>query len=116
MSPPPGLSDPYDEFKDEIRNHIEFILRYYDGINTRSLAIQKELNQLKYFLDLKKSRSLTSTSDDDDRKVYVTRQKLYLNKLNTKHILLPNQTTLDYYKVKFEHDIYIYVWKLNYRL
>ena len=73
MSPPPGLSDPYDEFKDEIRNHIEFILRYYDGINTRSLAIQKEIQTLKYSLDFKRSQSLTNTIDDDDEKIYDTR-------------------------------------------
>ena len=54
MGPPTGLSDPYDEFKNENRKQMELELRYYDGINTRSTQIQKELNQLKYVLDLKK--------------------------------------------------------------
>ena len=74
MSPPPGLTDPYDEFKNEIRKQKEFILKYYDGINTRSLAIQKELQNLKYLLDLKKSKSFTNARDDGDKTVYDTRQ------------------------------------------
>ena len=40
-NPPPGLDNPYDEFKNEIRNQMESILKKYDGINTRSIAIQK---------------------------------------------------------------------------
>ena len=75
--PPPGLDNPYDEFKDEIRKQMKLILKYYDGINTRSLSIQKEIQTfLTYLLDLKKSKPLTSTSDADDLKVYETMHKM----------------------------------------
>ena len=41
MSPPPGLSDTYEELKNEIRKQMELILEYYDGIYIRSLSISK---------------------------------------------------------------------------
>ena len=48
MLPAPGLDNPYDEFENEIRKQMELILKYYDGIHTRSLAIQKEIQNPKY--------------------------------------------------------------------
>ena len=78
--------NPYEEFKIDIRNTMQLILKYYDGVNTRSLAIQKEIQNLHYILDLKKTESLNPT---DDIKIFESRQKMYLNKLNSKQILLP---------------------------
>ena len=34
---------------------------------------------------------------------------MYLTKLNTKHILMPKPATLQYYRIKFANDIYIYI-------
>ena len=84
---------------------METILKYYDAINTRTINIQKELNQLRYLLELKKSRTVKELSDDD-KKQYETKQKMYLGKLNKKEILNPKETTLQYYSIKFENDLY----------
>ena len=43
-----------DDIATEIRQNMETIIKYYDSINTRTINIQKELNQLKYLLELKK--------------------------------------------------------------
>ena len=85
---------------------MELILKYYDGINTRSLQMQKELQELWYLLDLKKSKTITNTPNEDEKKIYETKLKMYLTKLNTKQILSPKPQTLDYYKIKFENQIY----------
>ena len=37
---------------------METIIKYYDSINTKVINIQKELNQLKYLLELKKRKSI----------------------------------------------------------
>ena len=76
-----ALENPYEDFKIEIRKQMELILKYYDCVNTRSLAIQKEIQNLHYILDLRKSKSMNTV--DDDVKVYESRQKMYLNKLVT---------------------------------
>ena len=43
---------------------MEIIIKYYDSINTKVINIQKELNQLKYLLELKKSKSIMQEEDD----------------------------------------------------
>ena len=50
---PTDESDKYEEFKLDKRQHMELILTYYDAINSRSINSQKEMNQLKYLLELK---------------------------------------------------------------
>jgi len=101
---PPSEETPED-IASEIRKNMETILKYYDAINTRTINIQKELNQLRYLLELKKSRTVKELSDDD-KKQYETKQKMYLGKLNKKEILNPKETTLQYYNIKFENDLY----------
>ena len=64
MSPPDEL-DKYDELKLEIRKQMELIRKYYDGINTPSLCIQKELQNLNYLLELKKSKSISNLPEED---------------------------------------------------
>ena len=103
MLPPP--EETPEDIASEIRKNMELILKYYDSINTRSINIQKELHQLKYLLELKKSRTVKELTDDD-KKQYETKQKLYLGKLNKKEILNPKETTLQYYNIKFENDLY----------
>ena len=102
MSPPPEEED----IASEIRKNMETIIKYYDSINTRTINIQKELNQLKYLLELKKSRTVKELTEDD-KKQYETRQKMYLGKLNKKEILQPKESTLQYYKIKLYNDYYI---------
>ena len=87
MSPPPGLENQYEEFKNEIRKQMDLILNYYDGIKARFLQITKEILNLKYVLELKKARSIANVPDGDEKKLFDTRQKMYLTKLNTKQIL-----------------------------
>ena len=103
MLPPP--EETPEDIASEIRKNMELILKYYDSINTRSINIQKELHQLKYLLELKKSRTVKELTDDD-KKQYETKQKMYLGKLNKKEILNPKETTLQYYDIKFENDLY----------
>jgi hypothetical protein len=103
MLPPP--EETPEDIASEIRKNMELILKYYDSINTRSINIQKELHQLKYLLELKKSRTVKELTDDD-KKQYETKQKMYLGKLNKKEILNPKETTLQYYNIKFENDLY----------
>ena len=45
----------HDDIGVEIRKNMEIIIKYYDSINTKVINIQKELNQLKYLLELRKS-------------------------------------------------------------
>lgn len=104
MSPPPEEED----IASELRKNMETIIKYYDSINTRITDIQKELNQLKYLLESKKSKPMKELTDDD-KKEYETKQKMYLGKLNKKEILHPKETTLNYYKIKFVNDQYIIV-------
>ena len=102
MTPPPEEED----IASEIRKNMETIIKYYDSINTRTINIQKELNHLKYLLELKKSKTVKELTDDD-KKEYETKQKMYLGKLNRKEILNPKESTLSYYKIKFVNDVYI---------
>ena len=104
MLPPP--EDTPEDIASEIRKNMEIIIKYYDGINTRTLNIQKELHNLKYLLELKKSKAINDATDDD-KKQYETKQKMYLGKLNKKEILTPKESTLNYYKIKFVNDEYI---------
>ena len=86
MSPPPEEADKYDEFKYEMRKHMESILNYYNGINTRSLSIQKEFHNLRYLLELKRSKTISIFRDEDNQTLYETKHKMYLTKLSTKQI------------------------------
>ncbi len=59
-----------DDIAAEIRKNMEIIIKYYDSINTKVMNIQKELNQLKYLLELKKSKSIMQ--EEDDKKTILT--------------------------------------------
>ena len=77
----------------EVRKQMELTLKYYDGINTRSVCIQKELNKLNYLLELKKSKSI-SNLPEEDKKVFETKQRMYLYNLNSTQITNPKAETL----------------------
>ena len=106
--PTENIEEPYEELKKEIRKQMELILKYYDGINTRSLQIEKDLQQLKVLIKLKqKINYISNELTNDDKKQYETKQKMYIGKLNQKQILTPKETTLKYYKIKLVNDKYI---------
>ena len=94
-----------DDIAVEIRKNMETIVKYYDSINTKIINFEKQLNNLKYLLELKKAKSIIN--NEDDKKNYEQKQKMYLSKLNKKEILNPKESTLQYYKIKFSEDKYI---------
>ena len=94
-----------DDIAVEIRKNMETIVKYYDSINTKIINFEKQLNNLKYLLELKKAKSIIN--NEDDKKNYEQKQKMYLTKLNKKEILNPKESTLQYYKIKFSEDKYI---------
>ena len=94
-----------DDIAVEIRKNMETIVKYYDSINTKIINFEKQLNNLKYLLELKKAKSIIN--NEDDKKKYEQKQKMYLSKLNKKEILNPKESTLQYYKIKFSEDKYI---------
>jgi hypothetical protein len=75
---------------------------YLDAINNRTIEIKREVDKLKYLFELKKSKSIASTvknMSEDDKKVYETKRKMYLGKLNKEEIKAPKPETLEYYNI-----------------
>ena len=80
----------------------DLITSYLDAINNRTIEIKRELDKLKYLFELKKSKSITSTiksMSEEDKKTYISRQKMYLSKLNDSTIKAPKDDTLKYYNI-----------------
>ena len=87
----------------------DLITSYLDTINNRTIEIQREMNKLKYLLDLKKSKSITSTiksMSEDDKKAYITKQKMYLSKIADGTIKMPKDETLKYYNIIKDENQY----------
>ena len=87
----------------------DLITSYLDAINNRTIEIQKEMNKLKYLLDLKKSKSITSTiksMSEEDKKAYITKQKMYLSKIADGTIKMPKDETLKYYNIIKDENQY----------
>ena len=123
MSPPPDEFDgrtsgpksegldgscPKSRGLDEgIRKYMVLILSYIDDINSRSISMQKEMNRLKYLLQLKKAMRLSQKSDDlvdvdAEQKRFQTKRKMYVGKLNKQEIKAPKLETLRYYNLHFD--------------
>ena len=111
MSPPPDEFDgscPKSRGLDEgIRKYMVLILSYIDDINSRSISMQKEMNRLKYLLELKKAMRLSQKSDDlvdvdAEQKRFQTKRKMYVGKLNKQEIKAPKLETLRYYNLQFD--------------
>ena len=68
------------------------IFSYVDNINGRTVALQKEMNRLKYLLELKEAKRLSMKTADDDADLsscveaeknrFETKRKMYVGKLN----------------------------------
>jgi hypothetical protein len=85
------------------------LLSMVENINTRTIDISKEINKLKYLFDLKKSTQVTKTiktMNEDEKKAYVTKQKMYLGKLIDGAIKTGKPETLSYYKIVAVNDTY----------
>lgn len=92
----------------EVKNK-DFVYYHLQAINERTIQIHKELNKLKYLFELKKSREVSNTiksMSEDDKKVYISRQKMYLGKLNDNSIKLPKEETLKYYNIYKDGEEY----------
>ena len=68
-----------DDIAAEIRKNMETIMKYYDSINTKVINIQKELNQLNYSLELKKSKSIMQEEDDKKNNLKQSKKCTYQN-------------------------------------
>jgi hypothetical protein len=92
-----------------IQQSLRVLQLMVETINSRTIDILKEQNKVKYMLDLKKSKALTSTikeMTEEDKVQYVVKQKMYLQKLNAGLINQPKEQTLEYYKISKEGETY----------
>ena len=113
-SPPPPQSE--EKLNEGIRKYMILILSYIDNINSRSIAMQKEMNRLKYLLELKKSMRLSRKAAegidmidvDAEQKRFETKRKMYVGKLNKQEIKAPKLETLRYYNLKFDEETNTY--------
>ena len=87
----------------------DLITSYLDAINNRTIEIKREVDKLKYLFELKKSKSITSTiksMSEDDKKAYITKQKMYLSKIADGTIKMPKDETLKYYNIIKDENQY----------
>jgi hypothetical protein len=101
------------EFDEVIRKYMVLILSYVDNINSRSINMQKEMNRLKYLLELKKAKRLSQKTDDvvdveAEQKRFQTKRKMYVGKLNKQEIKAPKLETLRYYNLQFDEETNTY--------
>ena len=92
-----------------IQQSIQVLQQMIENINCRTIDIVKEQNKVKYMLDLKKSKQLSSSMKEmteDDIKQYKVKQRMYLGKLQDSSIKLPKPQTLEYYKIVMEDNVY----------
>ena len=108
MSPPP--EDPTLEAGP--RKYMVLILSYVDSMNTRTISMQKELNRLRYLLELKKAKRLSLNTGNGldmaefkaEKQRFETKRQMYVGKLNKQEIKAPKIETLQYYNLKFDED------------
>ena len=80
-----------------IQQSIQVLQQMIENINCRTIDIAKEQSKVKYMLDLKKSKQLSSSMKEmteDDIKQYKVKQPMYLGKLQDSSIKLPNSGIL----------------------
>ena len=84
-----------------LRKYMVLILSYMCSINTRTISMQKELNRLKYLLELKKAKRLSLHPVDEidvaefeaEKTRFETKRKMYVGKLNKQEIKAPKLET-----------------------
>ena len=95
--------------ENKIVENKDFIYYHLEAINSRTIEIKKELDKMKYVLDLRKSKAVSAnikSMTDDDKKAYITKQKMYLGKLNDATIKAPKEETLKYYNIYKDENEY----------
>ncbi len=95
------------------------ILSYVDNINGRTIALQKEMNRLKYLRELKKAKRLSMKTADDDadlsscveaeKKRFEAKRKMCVGDLNKQEIKAPKLETLQFYNLKFDEESNTYL-------
>lgn len=104
MTPEPNKI--IEDMENEIRRNMESILKSYEFHNTINIKLLKELNNLRYLMEIKKMKT-SKESPEDNMKHFEKIQKMYLYKLNQKQILSPRESTLNHYKIKYVNNEYI---------
>ena len=112
MTPPQSE----EKLNEGIRKYMVLILSYIDNINSRSISMQKEMNRLKYLLELKKAMRLSQKTAegidmidvDAEQKRFQTKRKMYVGKLNKQEIKAPKLETLGYYNLQFDQETNTY--------
>ena len=92
-----------------IQQSIQVLQLMIENISCRTIDIAKDQRTVKFMLDLKKSKQLSSCMKDmteDDLKQYKVKQRMYLGKLHDASIKLPKPQTLEYYKIVMEDNVY----------
>ena len=95
--------------ENKIVENKDLITSYLDAINNRTIEIKREMDKLKYLLDLRKSKTIATnikSMTEDDKKAYITKQKMYLGKLNDATIKAPKEETLKYYNIYKDGEEY----------
>ena len=91
-----------------IEQSIRFLQLMTDTINARTIDILKEQNKVKYMLELRKAKQISSSvkeMSEDDIKQYKVKQRMHLGKLQDSSIKLPKPQTLEYYKIVMEDNV-----------
>ena len=87
----------------------DFVYYHVQAINERTIEILREVNKLKYLFELKKSKAVAAnikSMSDEDKKQFITKQKMYLSKLNDATIKQPKTETLQYYNIIKDGETY----------
>ena len=85
-----------EEFDEKCYGNTLEILKLLEEMNERIENIEKNT----------KPRYMQSNTDKEA--TYENKKNVYLTKLNNKEILQPKQTTLDYYKIKYNKKDKVY--------
>ena len=90
------MSKTTEEFDEKCYDNTLEILKLLEEINEKIENIEKNT----------KPRYMQSNTDKEA--TYENKKNVYLTKLNNKEILQPKQTTLDYYKIKYNKKDKVY--------
>ena len=92
-----------------IQQSIQVLQQLIENINCRTIDIAKEQNKVKYMLELRKAKQLSSSMKEmteEDIQMFKVKQRMYLGKLQDSSIKLPKPQTLEYYKIVLEDNVY----------
>ena len=90
------MSKTTEEFDEKCYDNTLEILKLLEEMNEKIENIEKNT----------KPRYMQSNTDKEA--TYENKKNVYLTKLNNKEILQPKQTTLDYYKIKYNKKDKVY--------